>query len=88
MFGEQDDELVASLKKFWETESVGIIPEDHSLHADKRKPDIHFNGQNYEIGLPWKDDLQPSTNSYRLSESRLRSLQFQVEKGSRFIEGL
>ena len=28
MFGEQDDELVESLKKFWESESVEIIPED------------------------------------------------------------
>ena len=35
MFGEQNDELVESLKKFWETESVGIIPEDQSLPADK-----------------------------------------------------
>ena len=80
MFEEQNDELVESLKKFWETESVGIIPEDQSLPADKRKPDIHFNGHQYEIGLPWKEDLQPSTNSYRLSESRLRSLHFKLKK--------
>ena len=77
---EQDDELVESLKKFWELESVRIIPEDQSLHADKQKPEIHFNGHNYEIGLPWKQDLQPSTNSYRLSETRLRSLHFKLKK--------
>ena len=69
MLGEQDDELVESLKKFWEMESVGIIPEDQSLNTDKRKPEIHFNGHNYEVGLPWKDDLQPSTKSYQLSET-------------------
>ncbi|XP_044165233.1 uncharacterized protein LOC122949165 [Acropora millepora] len=80
MFGEQDNELVESLKKFWETESIGIISEDQSRQDDKRKPDIHFNGHNYEIGLPWKEDLQPSTNSYRLSESRLRSLHFKMKK--------
>ena len=80
MFEEQNDELVESLKKFWETESVGIIPEDQSLPADKRKPDIDFNGHHYEIGLPWKEDLQPSTNGYRLSESRLRSLHFKLKK--------
>ena len=51
MFGEQDDELVESLKKFWESESVGIIAQDQSLHADKLKPEIHFNGHNYEIGF-------------------------------------
>jgi len=80
MIGEQDDELFESLKKFWETESVGIIPEDQSLHADKQKSDIHLNGHNYEIALHWKEDLQPSTNSYRMSESRLRSLYFKLKK--------
>ncbi|XP_044184801.1 uncharacterized protein LOC122964943 [Acropora millepora] len=80
MFGEQDNELVESLKKFWETESIGIISEDQLRQDDKRKPDIHFNGHNYEIGLPWKEDLQPSTNSYRLSESRLRSLHFKMKR--------
>ena len=81
MFGEQDDELVESLKKFWETESVGIIPEDHALHADKQKPDIQFNGHNYEIGLPWKEDLQPPT---KLPIVRIPTAitAFQVEKGS------
>ena len=71
MFEEQDEKLVESLKKFWESESVGIITQDHSLHADKQKPEIHFNGHNYEIGLPWKEDLQPSMNSYQLSETQL-----------------
>ena len=37
MFEEQDEKLVESLKKFWESESVGIITQDHSLHADKQK---------------------------------------------------
>ena len=50
MFEEQDEKLVESLKKFWESESVGIITQDHSLHADKQKPEIHFNGHNYKIG--------------------------------------
>ena len=80
MFGEQDDELVESLKRFWETESVGIIPEDQSLNTDKRKPEIYFNGHNFEVGLPWKDDLQPSMNSYQLSETRLRALHFKLKR--------
>ena len=79
MFGEQDDELVENLKKFWECESVGIIPEDQLLSANERKPEIHYNGRNYEIGLPWKEDFQPSTNSYQLSENRLRSLHFKLK---------
>ena len=42
MFGEQDDKLVGSLKKFWESESVRIIPEDQSIHPDKQRPEIHL----------------------------------------------
>ena len=67
MFEEQDEKLVESLKKFWESESVGIITQDHSLHADKQKPEIHFNGHNYK-------------NSYRLSETQLWSLHFRLKK--------
>ena len=44
--GEQDDELTESLTKFWETESVGIIPEDQLLSADKQKPEVYYNGHN------------------------------------------
>ena len=32
------------------------------------------------MGLPLKEDLQPSMNSYRLSETRLRSLHFRLKK--------
>ena len=42
MFGEQDDKLVGSLKKFWESECVRIIPEDQSIHPDKQRPEIHL----------------------------------------------
>ncbi|XP_068690987.1 uncharacterized protein [Montipora foliosa] len=54
MLEEQDDELVESLENFWESESVGIIPEDKSLYADRRKPEIHFNGHKYEIAYHGK----------------------------------
>ena len=65
-----------------ERESVGIIPEDQLLNTDKQKPkpEIHFNGHNYEVGLPWKDDLQLSRNSYRLNERQLQSLHFKLKK--------
>lgn len=68
MFGEQEDKLVERLKKFWESESVGIIPEDQLLSVDKRKPEIYYNSRSYEIGLPWEEDFQLS-NSYQLSET-------------------
>ena len=51
----------------------------------KRKPEIHFNSRNYKVRLPWKEDLQPSTNSYRLSETRLRSLHFKLKKDSELL---
>ena len=74
----QDDELTESLKKFWESESVGI--EEQQISADKRMPEIYHNGRNYEIGFPWKEDFQPSKNGYQLSENRLRSLYFKLKR--------
>lgn len=48
--------------------------------VNKRESEIQFNGHNYEIGLPIKENLQPSRNSYQLSENRLQSLHFKLKK--------
>lgn len=78
MFGEQDDKLVGSLKKFWESESVRIIPEDQSIHPDKQRPEIHLVAakrlNNHGIVTNW-EKLTVITAS-------------QVERGARFSKEL
>ncbi|KAK3721424.1 hypothetical protein QZH41_008029 [Actinostola sp. cb2023] len=52
-----NDTLNSSLKRFWDVETIGIAPIDEE---NQGKPnfiqDISFNGDRYEVGLPWKED--------------------------------
>lgn len=74
-----DTELVAALKRFWETESLGVSEEtanasnlpDTSLFL----PSIHLKDGHYEVELPWKETHPDIPNHLSLCENRLRSLQ-------------
>ena len=74
----EGDEITDMLKKFWETDSIGIIenidPTSQMPFSVKRNEEISFDGQHYEVALPWKEDCLPSSNNYGMCESRLRSL--------------
>ena len=55
----KDDQLLDALPHFWETESIGIkYGGDVDMQASPEDfiEEISFNGQNYEVGLPWKGD--------------------------------
>ena len=51
-------DITDMLKKFWETDSIGIIenkdPISQMPFSVKRDEEISFNGQHYEVALPWK----------------------------------
>ena len=74
----EGDEITDMLKKFWETDSIGIIenidPISQIPFSVKQNEEISFDGQHYEVALPWKEDCLPSSNNYGMCESRLRSL--------------
>lgn len=36
---------------------------------------VHFNGERYEVELPWKEDRPTIPSGYKLCENRLRALQ-------------
>ena len=69
------DPLVDVLKKFWETESIGIKgdPEPKEF-IESFNESVHFNGKRYEVELPWKQDCPSIPSDYQLCEKRLRSL--------------
>ena len=60
------DELTPLLKRFWETESVGI----DLLETESSPPEqifmrnIRFTGARYEVGLPWKTDRPEIDDDY------------------------
>jgi hypothetical protein len=66
-------------KRFWDLESLGIT-ETSERNERKFLEDIKFEGQRYEVGLPWKEnqrqlvtrDLEPCTGRLRSLVSRLK----------------
>ena len=76
---DEDNELIETLQRFWETEAVGISHDatDTDLH-DKSKlflPFIHFEDGHYEIELPWKQINVDLPTHLSLCNNRLRALQ-------------
>ncbi len=80
----EDDEMLNTLKQFWETETIGIKESTTDLQptsaSEFTKPEISHNGRYYEVGLPWKDNCMPTSDNYGLSVSRLRSLHYNLRK--------
>ena len=75
----ENNELIETLKQFWETEVIGISHDatDTNQH-DRTKlvlPSIHFEDGHYEIELPWKEINVDLPTHLRLCNSRLKALQ-------------
>ena len=87
---ESNDEIVSILRRFWETHSIGI-ENDHDVHQEKLieneivKPVFNDDDNHYEVGLPWKEDYLPSSNNYRLCETRLKTLHYKLKNESNLL---
>ena len=53
---DENEVLASTLKAFWEVESLGIVEVKRDTPSRKFLENIEFNGQRYEVGLPWKND--------------------------------
>ena len=75
-----DQPLDELLEQFWKIEAEGTQPERESKNrVDKEalgilNKTISYNGERYEIGLPWKKPLRIE-NNYFAALSQLKSLQ-------------
>ena len=78
--------LVDTLKQFWETESMGIkeVSEITKSH-DGFNEQVRFNGQRYEVPLPWCDNHPAISSDYELCVNRLKSLQRKLLKEPELI---
>ena len=65
--------LEDQLKQFWELESLGISSEEPPVH-ERFLQQISFDGQRYEVGLPWKEQHPPLRDHYELCCKRLGGL--------------
>ena len=63
-------------KDFWETESIGIKEQliTGATEGTDFLRDPSYDGERYEVGLPWKEDCVPSPDSYQMCSSCLKSL--------------
>ena len=61
------------LKRFWELESLGIAKDEASVY-DKFVQQIRFDGNRYEVSLPWKEHHPPLPDHLDLCHKRLNSL--------------
>ena len=65
--------LDQQLKKFWELESMGISEEEDTLY-EQFKANVVFNGERYQVALPWIDTFKVLPDNYSLSLKRLNGL--------------
>lgn len=72
---EDNRELEDGVRKLWDLETLGIR-EENEIHEALRDG-ISFNGERYEVSLPWKEGHGPLPNNYRNSLKRLNG---QIEK--------
>jgi hypothetical protein len=83
----RNDEIVDSLKRFWDIESIGITDDKQDFHQDdKFLQNIQFAGERYEVGLPWKEKRPMLDNDYDLCYNRLRSLYSKLKKQPELLQ--
>ena len=78
----EHDELVNTVKKFWETESIGIkelLNEESNENTGIVKP-LTYDGKRYVVGLPWKEERELIPSEYQLSRNRLNSLHHKLRQ--------
>jgi hypothetical protein len=65
--------LRKEVAKFWETESIGIVPESEDAVHQQFLNEIQMKDGRYEVSLPWKDGHPTLPDNYNLSCTRLGS---------------
>ena len=73
------------LSQFWDLESLGIARDEPSVHH-KFVQQIQFNGQRYEVKLPWKDYHPPLPDHYQLCHQRLTNLLKRLRRTPRLLD--
>jgi len=83
-----NDQLYAMLKQFWELETIGIVDNmgTSSQADDKFLSDIVFTEGRYHVSLPWKEGHSSVPDHFILSLNRLRSLHRRLLKNPELLQ--
>ena len=73
-------DLNSTLKRFWDLESVGIIPTRELLMSPEEKlawvkvsKSLKFDGEHYEVVVPWKEDRPDVPSNLPMAKQTLLS---------------
>ena len=84
-----DRNLDEMLKRFWDLENIGIthkespiseMTPDEKLAWTKVSESVNFNGQHYEVAVPWRDGRPKLTPNSSLAKQRLDSTERKLLK--------
>ena len=77
----------SQLKRFWNLDVIGMVDQknDHMSVEEKDAVDqfdssCNFDGDRYEVGLPWRKDHPPSVDYYQQAYQRLVSMKRNISK--------
>ena len=83
----ENNKVTASLKRFWGQESIGITEAENPTMSQEEEyavaevnKGLKFDGQNYEVQLPWRKDHPRLENNYAQAVRRLESIERRLKR--------
>ncbi|KRY06690.1 hypothetical protein T12_1149, partial [Trichinella patagoniensis] len=84
LLAQTEDHLSRLLRRFWEVESLGILPATEDAKSEPAltqfEESVSFDGQRYSVGLLWKTGASPLPNNLEMANRRLRSLRHRLAR--------
>ena len=76
-----EDDTNFSLKKFWQLESLGIVDDPQELSQEEQfEKNLKFDGERYEVELPWKRNCPTLVNNRNIAMKRLINVESKLSK--------
>lgn len=84
-----DEDLNVTLKRFWDLETLGIVPQSQEeneltplekIAQKKVEQSLSYNGDRYEVSVPWKQDRPNLPNNQQMAERRLQLVEKKLQK--------
>ena len=72
------------LRQFWDLESLGVLPDEPSVY-ERFVQRVRFNGERYEVSLPWKEHHPPLPDNIELCSKRLSSLLRRLQQDQQLL---
>ena len=84
-----DEDLNVTLKRFWDLKTLSIVPQSQEeneltplekIAQKKVEQSLSYNGDRYEVSVPWKQDRPNLPNNRQMAERRLQLVEKKLQK--------